>query len=919
MGNYNNDKNKIRRKKISSSSTKTTASSSKSTKTSSSKNSTRKPNKKDKFKIIRTIGVALLVTLVLGVAASSALIFVALKNVEPITKALLDKKVNTVTELLYNDGSLMGNPPTDNKKVPISIKDMPAHLQHALVSIEDERFYEHDGVDFKGLARAAVLNLLTSSSPGGSTIPMQVSKNLLTSKEVSVIRKIKDIYYALEMNKTLSKEEILELYLNSAYFGSGAIGVEAAANAYFDKHAKDLSTAESAMIVGITQNPQKYAAYRTAKLTGNETKDDLKNKVKFFVNGKNDNFDDPTRVERDMVDKMYSWGLIPDYDYYKQLKNGTMVCRKVELNPDAKKRQETVLAKMLELGYLTQEEYNKSIAEKIEIKLPKPTKKPASTVEDLIEDDVISSLINQGYTDTEAHNLYFNGGLKIRTTIDKSMQGELEGQFNNRANFPETIMGSDGVPQPQAAMVILDYRTGQIKALMGGREIKARKVWNRAISPHQPGSTIKPLAVYTPAIDNGKNQADTFSDVPGGYRFSQNNEWDPKTTTAGTGSMTMRQALAKSSNTIAVKVAETLGDSYEDCVDTMLDYLKNFGLSDLKDGPGGKDRKFSALTLGGMTKGVSPLDMAAAYGTLANGGVYVEPITFTTIESSDGQVLVQNTPEEHKVVDAQVAYVVTDMMKSVITEGTGKSASIGSMPVAGKTGTTNEDKDAWFVGYTPYYVGSTYIGDDYRLNPDTKSTIPRRGVAGGSSTSAKLWAHVMSKVHKDLKPTEFKKPSSIEFFNINLFTGNVVGKGSYNSAIAAFIKGHTPSGSAIDHTPQVPKATTEEKKPENENPDNANTQNPQNPSTPENQTPNTGANGTNNGANGNQGNNNQTTTPGGTNSPNPGDGNANAGGGTPPTQGGGTNPGGGATLTPTPTQPVTPSPNPQTPAPNTGA
>ncbi|MDU4493657.1 MAG: biosynthetic peptidoglycan transglycosylase, partial [Staphylococcus warneri] len=224
MGNYNNDKNKIRRKKISSSSTKTTASSSKSTKTSSSKNSTRKPNKKDKFKIIRTIGVALLVTLVLGVAASSALVFVALKNVEPITKALLDKKVNTVTELLYNDGSLMGNPPTDNKKVPISIKDMPTHLQHALVSIEDERFYEHDGVDFKGLARAAVLNVLTSSSPGGSTIPMQVSKNLLTSKEVSVVRKIKDIYYALEMNKTLSKEEILELYLNSAYFGSGVIG-----------------------------------------------------------------------------------------------------------------------------------------------------------------------------------------------------------------------------------------------------------------------------------------------------------------------------------------------------------------------------------------------------------------------------------------------------------------------------------------------------------------------------------------------------------------------------------------------------------------------------------------------------------------------------------------------------------------------
>ncbi|MEG2983202.1 MAG: transglycosylase domain-containing protein [Peptostreptococcaceae bacterium] len=916
MGNDNNDKNKIRRKKISSSSTRPTASSNKSSK-SSSKNSTRKPNKKDKFKVLRTIGVTLLVTLVLGVAVSSALVFVALKNVEPITKALLDKKVNTVTELLYNDGSLMGNPPTDNKKVPISVKDMPTHLQHALVSIEDERFYEHNGVDFKGLARATVANLLTSSSPGGSTIPMQVSKNLLTSKEVSVVRKIKDIYYALEMNKTLSKEEILELYLNSAYFGSGAIGVEAASNAYFDKHAKDLSVAESAMIVGITQNPNKYAAYRTAKLTGNETKEDLQNKVKFYVNGKNDNFDDPTRVELDMIDKMYDWGLLPDDDYYKQLKDGTMVCRKVELNPEAKKRQETVLMKMLELGYLTQEEYDKAVAEKIEIKLPKPTKKPASTVEDLIEDDVINSLIAQGYTDSEANNLYFNGGLKIRTTIDKGMQSNLEDEFNNRANFPGTIIGPDGVPQPQAAMVILDYRSGQIKALMGGREIKARKVLNRATSPHQPGSTIKPLAVYTPAIDNGKNQADVYSDVPGGYKFEKNTKWNPKTTTAGSGTMTMRQALAKSSNTIAVKVAESLGSSYDDCVDVMLDYLKNFGLSDLKDGPGGADRTFSALTLGGMTKGVSPLDMAAAYGTLANGGVYVEPITFTTVESSDGQVLIQNTPEEHKVVDSEVAYVMTDMMKSVITEGTGKSAKLGDMPVAGKTGTTNDDKDAWFVGYTPYYVGSTYIGDDYRVTQEKKESIPRRGVVKGSSTSAKLWAKVMESVHEDLKPTEFKKPSNIEFFNINLTNGNVMSKGAYNSAIAAFIKGNTPSGSPINHTPTVnEKQDVEDKKSDTEEQNNTNTQTPEVPKVPENPTnPVTpGDNGT-------------TTTPGdNTNNTGTGTGSGTTTGGNNNTGTGGTKPpdqgsGGSTNTTPPtqPTQPVNPTPNPQTTAPNAGA
>jgi penicillin-binding protein 1A len=832
MVNDKNDKNKIRRKKVSSSSTRPTTSSKKPTKN-SSKKSTKRSNKNDKFKVLRVIGVALLVTLVLGVAASTALVFVALKDVQPITKALLDKKVNTVTELLYNDGTLMGNPPTDNKKVPISIDDMPTHLQHALVSIEDERFYENNGVDFKGLARAAVSNILTSSSPGGSTIPMQVSKNLLTSKEVSITRKIKDIYYALEMDKVLSKEQILELYLNSAYFGSGAIGVEAASNAYFDKHAKDLSPAEAAMIVGITQNPNKYAAYQTTKLDGSETKADLEHKLKFYVNSKDDNFDDPTQTELDMVDKLYKWGLLPDDDYYDQLKKGTMVCRKVELNPEAKKRQETVLMKMLELGYLTQEEYDKAVAEKINIKLPKPTKKPASTVEDLIETDVINSLVAQGYTDTEAHNLYFNGGLKIRTTIDNNIQKDLETEFNNRANFPGNEIGPDGVPQPQAAMVILDYRTGQIKALMGGREIKARKVLNRATSPHQPGSTIKPLAVYTPAIDNGKNQADVFSDTRSGYKFSRNEKWDPKTTTAGSGSMTMRKALAMSSNTIAVKVAETLGDSYEESVDVMLDYLKNFGLSDLKDGPGGEDRTFPALTLGGMTKGVSPLDMAAAYGTLANGGTYVEPITFTTVESSDGQVLIQNTPEEHKVVDPEVAYVLTDMMKAVITEGTGRSASLGDMPVAGKTGTTNDNKDAWFVGYTPYYVGSTYIGDDYTRNPNTKESIPRRGVVKGSSTSAKLWANVMKKVHNNLKPTDFKKPSNIEFFNINLTDGGIVSKGAYNSATAAFIKGHTPSRHSANSGPVVP----QNHEPENNN-EKTETQTPENQNSGDNTTDN---------------------------------------------------------------------------------
>jgi penicillin-binding protein 1A len=358
-------------------------------------------------------------------------------------------------------------------------------------------------------------------------------------------------------------------------------------------------------------------------------------------------------------------------------------------------------------------------------------------------------------------------------------------------------------------MVILDYRTGEIKALVGGRNITGRKTLNRATTPQQPGSTIKPLSVYTPAIDTLKiTQSTALSDTEGGYKFSQNNKWNPNTTTAGSGTMSLRKALAFSSNTIAIKTAEMLGSDYEECIDIMMDYLKNFGISTVVDSETAdkskNDRRFPALTLGGFTKGVSPLEMASAYGTLANGGVYIEPTIFTTITSYDRQLIVKNTPEEHKVVDPEVAYVITDMLSSVVTEGTGGKASISSgMPVAGKTGTTNKSLDVWFVGYTPYYVGATYVGDDAgRKNPDTGQTIARRSIPGGSGTAAKLWSKVMTQVHENLKVTKFKQPDNIYFTGINLIDG---GKSSGGSS-AAFINGTAPSRyTSQSSAPQKPK------------------------------------------------------------------------------------------------------------------
>ncbi|HSQ90514.1 transglycosylase domain-containing protein [Romboutsia sp.] len=792
MSNDNNEnKNKIRRKKVSSSTNKS------SSPTPSNKDRYKSSKNKDKFKFLRVAGIVFLVLLVVGAAAGTGLIFASLKNVEPVTKALLDEKTYQTTQIRYATGSLLSNAPSINKKDPVRLEQINDNLKKAVVAIEDERFYEHSGVDIKGLLRS-VVRTLAGTKQGGSTVPMQVSKMLLTSKEQSIPRKIKDIYYAYEMSKTLTKDEILEVYLNNFFVGKGLAGAEAGAHGYFDTTAKELTLAQSALLAGSTKNPSRYSAYMTAKLEGIETKEDVENRLLFFINTPDDSLDDPTAIELEMVEKLNAWGLIPSQDTYKQLRSGTMVVRKAVNNPEAKKRQEVVLNKMLEVGSITQQEHDAAVAEKLEIKLPKSKDKVSSSVEDLIEYDVIDALIEQGNTRDEAYNMFYNGGLIIDTTIDPKMQDTLEKEYENNNNFPgnDSGSGSDGIAQPQSSMVILDYRTGEIKALVGGRHITGRKTLNRATTAQQPGSTIKPLSVYTPAIDTLKiTQSNALSDAKGGYKFRENNKWNPNTTTAGKGTMSLRKALAYSSNTIAIKTSEMLGSSYEECIDIMMDYLKNFGISTLVDSKtadaGNNDRRFPALTLGGMTKGISPLEMASAYGTLANGGVYIEPTIFTTITSYDGQLIVKNIPEEHKVVDPEVAYVITDMLASVVTEGTGRSAAIpGGMPVAGKTGTTNKALDVWFVGYTPYYVGATYIGDDAgRKNPNTGNFIARRSIPGGSGTAARLWSKVMRQVHENLRRIEFKQPDNIYFTKINLIDGGRSSSGSN----AAFIKGTAPS------------------------------------------------------------------------------------------------------------------------------
>ena len=761
--------------------------------TSKSKNSKtlkRKMRSRRKKKIIGGV----IAFFIIASALVLGFVFASLKDVKPVNEALLDKLTHQTTTIKYANGETMSTAPSQYKKTPIPLSDMSPYLRKAIISIEDERFYSHNGVDYWGLGRSVVKTLI-GKKQGGSTIPMQVSKILLTSSDQTMSRKIKDIYYALEMSKSVSKDKILETYLNNYFVGKSLSGAEAGALGYFNKHSKDLTLGEAAMLAGVTRNPSKYAPYTSARITGDESKSDLDHKLIFFL--PTEGLEGANSTEKSMYEKLYEWDLV-DQDTYKQLKSGDLLVRKAINNPDAKTRQETVLSKMKELGVITEKQYVAAVNEKINIQFPDSNEQIANSVESLIEYDVIDALMEQGKTEEEARNMYYNGGLIVNSTIDPKIQKAIEAEYAVNSNFPNDTVAANGLSEPQSASVVIDYKTGNIKGLIGGRNIKARKTLNRAITPYQPGSTIKPLSVYTPAIDTQKvTQSTLMSDTRGGYRFKENRADNPETTTNGYGSMSLRHALALSSNTIAYKTGELLGPTYDDAIDVMMDYLRNFGITSILDfkeekkaGMQRSDRHFNSLVLGGLTRGISPLQMAAAFGTLANNGVYIEPEIFTTITTYNGELIIKNTPKTHKVVDPDVAYVITDMLTAVVKEGIGNNAALSSgIPVAGKTGSTNNYLDTWFVGYTPYYVGSTYIGDDAGVKNEDGTIMQRRRIEGGAAmTSSRLWAKIMNRIHQNLEYKTFTKPDNVYMTTINPIDG---GRTSYG-VLAAFIDGTAP-------------------------------------------------------------------------------------------------------------------------------
>lgn len=738
--------------------------------------------KKKKINFLKLLSLILAFVIIVGSISTLVMSLVVIKTAEPIDPTKISEQLDESSFIFDDKGVLIEKISNGEYSSVVPLQQIPKDLQNAVVAIEDERFYEHNGVDIKRVFGALWYDIKTMSlAQGASTITMQVAKNLYTTMDKTWTRKLKDIYYAIELEKVLSKNQILHAYLNTIGLGRGTRGVQAAAHVYFNKDVSELNLAESAMIAGITKNPYKYSVYMTAPITVN---DDFNN-MQVSLIPSNEETPEPTNEDLQVYSKLLNNGLISNLEYNQLLKNDFYV-RKAVLNPDSKERQEVVLKMMLKNNYISEAQYNEAISYPIEVKLGKKKQTNISSYfGDKVKVETITALKSVGYSEEDANEILYSGGLRIYSTLDSRIQGILEDEINNPSNFPGSRVDADGIPQPQVASVIMDQYTGQVKALVGGRGISGSRIYNRALNPRQPGSSIKPLAVYLPALENGFTAASGIVDEP---IKNEKGEYWPKNYSRYDGPTTLRNLVIKSSNVGAVQVAQKLGPA------KMIDYLKNMGFSTLvtrSDNSSVNDENLS-LALGGMSKGVTPLDLTAAYAAVANAGTYNKPIFITKIENASGTVLYENKPETRQIASPQAAYIMTDIMKDVVNRGTGGRARVRNMVTVGKTGTTNDEKDIWFSGYTPYYTSALWIGEDQPKDLNKTSDVPSR-----------LWSRIMTRVHENLPSKSFDVPSGLTNATVCQETGLLAGPNCSRKYSELFMAGTVPSKVCDNHTPIV--------------------------------------------------------------------------------------------------------------------
>lgn len=782
---------------------------------------------------------------------------------------------------LYDDqGNVIDNLTSfsaEGTRTNVEYSELPQNLVDAFVALEDKTFWDHHGFNFVRILGAVKDSFTSGKISGTSTITQQLARNLYlseTKSERSLTRKIKEAYYTILLEKDLTKEEIIEAYLNTIYLGYNSYGVQAASQAYFSKDVSDLDLLECASLASLPQAPDSYALIK-----------------KIYP----ENITDPN--DEDI--------LLRGNDFY------------YVYNDISDSRRENCLKFMNEQGFISDSERSDALSINLKDHL-KPSSGSTSEISsyfaDYVVEQVTNALMEEGMSEEKANRMIYTGGLKIQTTLNSDMQKIAENEFSNNKNFPSVanlkkdkkngnilsdsgsillynyntyfqsngdfilnsdeykknsdnsltiykgkrlkiynveVQGkidhnlqfkdtytledgvfysigggvvsipakyktrdSDGnlvidsklftempkvfkstsnglaisseyytmkqkVVQPQSAMVISDPFTGSIKAMVGGRNTVGRLLFNRAIKPRQPGSSIKPIAVYGPALQASADAANSgttmsFSDSAGvsklfGDYFTaasviddtpliiQGKQWPKNWYSGYRGLHTMRTSLEQSVNVNAVRIFQQLG------VQKSLSFLKKVGISTVVESGQANDLNAAALALGGMTKGISPLEMATAYGTFVNEGKYSKPMAFTKVENNRGEVLVENSPETTQVMDSGVAFIMRDMLRSVVTHGLGSKAAISNQPVAGKTGTTTDNYDAWFVGFTPQYSAAVWIGNDVNIE-----------LSQGSAAAARLWSNIMGKVCKDIPTGSYKsKPSNVISVTIDTISGKL--------------------------------------------------------------------------------------------------------------------------------------------------
>lgn len=618
---------------------------------------------KEKSSTVKKIFLFLFIIVFIAGAGAAAGFFLSVSSGLPDISANIAPDASS--RIYDAKGRLITTVHAEENRLPVSIDEVPANLQNAFIAVEDNRFYEHHGVDPLGIIRAVFRNIISgnATAQGGSTITQQLARNAFLSQEQTLKRKLLEAFLALKIERQYTKKEILEMYMNQIYFGQGCYGIQTASKVYFGKDVKDLSLAQCALIAGLPNSPNYYSPFHSVEA--------------------------------------------------------------------AKQRQSIVLDQMVKYGYITESEA--AAAKEADIHLARPQEQRGTDSVASYFVNYVIHLISEKY-DSDA---IYKEGLQIYTTLDLDLQKEAEAAL--KKNLPDAYTDDNNLTQPQGALVSIEVGTGYVRAMVGGR---GQDHFNRAVQmTRQPGSAFKPF-VYLTAFANKVTPFDILSNTAKDFGGG----WTPKNYggTSG-GSVTVMEALVKSMNIPTVYLADQVG------MGKVIQTAKNVGISTLVTEGEYSDTNL-ATALGGLTYGVSVWDMAKAYSVFANGGKLVEPTVIMKVVDRNGKVIEDRSGarESTQAVDEASAWTLTSVLEEVISRGTGGNAYIGR-PSAGKTGTTDDEHDAWFVGYTPDLSTAVWVGDDTSTNA---------GYTGGTIPAA-IWRDYMYEAESDYTVKNFEIPASV--------------------------------------------------------------------------------------------------------------------------------------------------------------